>query len=147
MTKDIAERIKAIRLQKGIKAITVSRDVGISKGFYSLLENGKRNLSALNVRKISQALDVPVGMLFGEVPMPAADDSGKPARKHLRSINKNTLGRRLRPVLGARTDEAVDLLELWLEDPKEAKKLAKGKAVRAKAGRKPKGGTGAGRAA
>ena len=124
MTKDIAERIRTIRLQKGIKAITVARDVSISKGFFSLLENGKRNLSALHVRNIAEALDVPAGMLYGEVPMPPSGEAQEPERKHLRPINKNSLGRRLRPVLGERTSEAVDLLAVWLEDPKEAAKLA-----------------------
>jgi transcriptional regulator with XRE-family HTH domain len=124
VTKDIAERIRSIRLQKGIKAITVAKDVGISKGFFSLLENGKRNLSALHVRNIAEALDVPAGMLYGEVPMPPSGEVQEPERKHLRPINKNALGRRLRPVLGERTGDAVDLLAVWLEDPKEAAKLA-----------------------
>ncbi len=124
MTGDIAERIRTIRLQKGIKAITVARDVGISKGFFSLLENGKRNLSARHVRNIAQALDVSAGMLYGEVAMPQGDSKNvEPPREHLRPINWNTLGRRLRPVLGPRTDEAVDLLEVWLESPREAKRL------------------------
>ena len=129
MTSDIAERIRTIRLQKGIKAITVARDVGISKGFFSLLENGKRNLSAQHVRNIAQALDVPAGMLYGEVQMPPSNDAEKPKRKHLKPVNRNTLGRRLRPVLGPKTDEACDLLEVWLEAPQEARRLLEEKAV------------------
>ena len=42
----IAERIKRIRLLKEVPATEIAREIGVSRPYYSLLEGGKRRLSA-----------------------------------------------------------------------------------------------------
>jgi transcriptional regulator with XRE-family HTH domain len=123
MTSDIGERIRAIRLEKGMMLVTLAGEVGISKGYLSLLECGKRNFSAERVREIAAALEVSVGALYGETDWRDEVEPQEPKGKHLRRISRKSMRTRLRPLLRARTNKAVDLLELWLEAPEEARRL------------------------
>ena len=127
MVPDIGERIRAIRIEKGRKLVTLAHELGISKGYLSLLENGKRNFSAELVRRIATTLDVTIGALYGETDWRDEVDPVPADGKHLRRINRKSLRARLRPLLRARTNGAVDLLELWLESPEEARRLLKEK--------------------
>ena len=135
MAMDIGDRIRSIRLQKGIKATDVANQVGVGKSYLSLLEHGKRRLSADLVAKIAKVLGVPVATLYGEdvpvgEPVPPSGSG-----KHLRCINGRAVRKCLRPHLGAKTDAAVELLELWMEAPEEVRKQLE---ARSQAGRSRK---------
>ena len=136
MTPDIGERIRAIRLEKGMMLVTLAGQVGISKGYLSLLECGKRNFSAELVRRVATALDVSIGALYGETDWRDEVDPAPADGKHLRRISRKSMRTRLRPLLRARTNEAVDLLELFLDAPEEARLLLKEKAGKAQASTK-----------
>lgn len=126
MTSDIGPRIREIRLAKGATQNALARELGISKGFLCLLEQGKRSFKAGLVRDVAEALEVSAGALYGEwdwreeVPQDG---------QQVRRITKKDLRSRIRPVLGSKANGAVDLLAVWLKgsDGVEAGKRGGGK--------------------
>lgn len=62
----IGEVIKAKRVEKQISLVNFAREVGISPGYLSQLENGRKTNPQLEVMlKITQALDLDFDMLLG----------------------------------------------------------------------------------
>ena len=71
----IGDRIRKMRDEKGWTQDDLARAAGISKGFLSDVENGKRNISADNVLKVANALGASLEYLLrGSTPQdePAA---------------------------------------------------------------------------
>jgi transcriptional regulator with XRE-family HTH domain len=62
----IGPRLRHIRLEKGFTVETLAAAAGLNKGFLSRLERGTKRPSIETVLRLSAALDVPVGLLFGE---------------------------------------------------------------------------------
>src|ERR1700721_2323499 len=62
----IGPRLRHIRLQKGFTVEMLATAAGLDKGFLSRLERGTKRPSVETVLRLSAALDVPVGPLFGE---------------------------------------------------------------------------------
>lgn len=58
------QRIKAVRASKGLSQKKLSEDAGISVGFLSDVENGKRSVSLINAVNIAHALGVPLSVLI-----------------------------------------------------------------------------------
>ena len=115
LTIDIGERIRAVRCEIGMQLVELARQIGISKGYLSLLERGYRTLTAEQVRRMAGVLDISVSALYGETDwrdevVPTQKRKNPPAR-----ITKAELGRRLRPLLGSRAQGAVGFLARWLE--------------------------------
>jgi transcriptional regulator with XRE-family HTH domain len=63
---EIGPRVRHIRLEKGLTIETLAAAAGLDKGFLSRLERGTKRPSVETVLRLSAALDVPVGQLFGE---------------------------------------------------------------------------------
>ena len=62
---ELHEKIKKLRLDKGLKQIDVAKAAGIKQSSYSLIEFGKTKNISLDVAKgISIALDIPFDELF-----------------------------------------------------------------------------------
>jgi transcriptional regulator with XRE-family HTH domain len=57
----IGEKIRAIRLQKGLSQETLEQRSGIKRNFISLIENGHRGISYRTLEKIALAMSVSVG--------------------------------------------------------------------------------------
>lgn len=132
----ISGRIKSIRERKGLLAKNIAEQVDISRSYYSLMESGQRRIAAERMAEIARALDVPVAELYGEsVPRDAGRRRKKAAGKHLKPINGKSLGRRLRPVFGDRTTEAVEILETWWEAPEEIRKVLEERVAPTRPGR------------
>ena len=117
---DIAARIRKARLLAGKSATDVARQVGVSRPYYSLLETGKRRLSAEHVWKVAKFLGVSVAELYGESD---SQDRGegpisilRPG-EHMRRINRPALRRCLRPLLSDQTEDMVDCIEMMAESP------------------------------
>jgi transcriptional regulator with XRE-family HTH domain len=55
-----------MRLEKGLTVEMLAAAAGLNKGFLSRLERGTKRPSVETVLRLSAALDVPVGLLFGE---------------------------------------------------------------------------------
>jgi transcriptional regulator with XRE-family HTH domain len=58
--------LRHIRLEKGLTVETLAAAAGLNKGFLSRLERGTKRPSVETVLRLSAALEVPVGLLFGE---------------------------------------------------------------------------------
>lgn len=66
ISRTIGPRLRHIRLEKGFTVETLAAAAGLDKGFLSRLERGTKRPSVATVLRLSAALDVPVGQLFGE---------------------------------------------------------------------------------
>lgn len=66
MQIQVGEAIKAKRKEKKLSLTNFAREVGISPGYLSQLENGKKNNPKLEIMlKIAKALDIEIDMLLG----------------------------------------------------------------------------------
>jgi transcriptional regulator with XRE-family HTH domain len=63
----IGQRIKKKRTELGIKGIELAKKSGLSPGFISQIERNLVNPSISTLKKIGDALDVPIGILFEEL--------------------------------------------------------------------------------
>lgn len=66
ITPTIGPRLRHIRLEKGLTVEMLAAAAGLDKGFLSRLERGTKRPSVETVLRLSAALEVPVGLLFGE---------------------------------------------------------------------------------
>ena len=64
LTKKLGKRISQIRRQRHLTSERLAYENGISKGYLSDIENGKRLPSLKLLEKIAQALDVSLRDLF-----------------------------------------------------------------------------------
>ena len=53
----IGERIRKLRKDRGLSQEAFADLAGIDRTYLNSVENGKRNISIINLEKISQALD------------------------------------------------------------------------------------------
>lgn len=60
----IGNAIKICRTQKGINQLTLAKLAGISKSYLSLLEKDKRDPNIKTLKKISDAMNVPISILI-----------------------------------------------------------------------------------
>lgn len=60
----LGKQIKAIRLSKELVQDEVAHRADLARSYYSDVERGTRNVSALNLMKIARALGVEVGEIF-----------------------------------------------------------------------------------
>ncbi len=60
----LGKRIKRIRTQKNITQFKLAALCDFEKASMSRIESGKTNTTVLTLRKISSALEVPIGELF-----------------------------------------------------------------------------------
>ena len=61
---ELGQQIRAIRLSKGLVQDEVAHRAELARSYYGDVERGSRNVSALNLIKIAEALGVGVGELF-----------------------------------------------------------------------------------
>lgn len=60
----LGSNIRMIRASKGYSQEAFAHHVQLDRGYVGSVERGERNLSAVNLVKIANALGVPVGKLF-----------------------------------------------------------------------------------
>ena len=65
---NIGENIKKIRKEKGLPQKEVAAKVGSDQSNYNKMENGKREPSAMVLKKLSDLFDVPVDYFFNPNP-------------------------------------------------------------------------------
>jgi transcriptional regulator with XRE-family HTH domain len=73
----IGVRLRHIRQEKGMTMEELATAASVDKGFLSRLERGTKQPSVETVLRLSAALDVPIGQLFGEQ---TADDAVRISR-------------------------------------------------------------------
>lgn len=57
-------RVKELRLEKGLSQEKLANLAGVDRTYMTQVENGKRNISIENIRKICMALDVSLAVFF-----------------------------------------------------------------------------------
>lgn len=67
ITTKFGERIKQIRLSKGISQEKFALSIEMDRTYYASVENGKRNISIVNIEKIAKGLEVSLEELFKEI--------------------------------------------------------------------------------
>jgi transcriptional regulator with XRE-family HTH domain len=70
---ELGARIRAARQAQSISLSALGAKTGLSKGFLSQVENGASTPSISSVRKLSQALEIPLSTLLEDAP--ASDES------------------------------------------------------------------------
>lgn len=55
---DFGNRLKAIRLKKGLSQEKLALESSLDRTYISSVERGQRNISLLNIYKIAHALDI-----------------------------------------------------------------------------------------
>ena len=64
MENSVGNKIKTLRLQKGLNTKQLSQEANISAGMLSQLEKGSTQGSVETLRKIAKVLDVTIASLF-----------------------------------------------------------------------------------
>ena len=64
ITTKLGERIKQIRLNKGISQEKFALSIEMDRTYYASVENGKRNISIINIEKIAKGLEISLEELF-----------------------------------------------------------------------------------
>ncbi len=62
----IGQRIKAIREEKELSQKDIAYAADLDRSYIASVENGKRNISIVNIEKIAHALKVSVRMFFND---------------------------------------------------------------------------------
>ena len=60
----LGENIKTLRTKKKMTQGDVCRALNMDRGYMSAIENGKKNITLLQLEKIAKALGVPVDRLL-----------------------------------------------------------------------------------
>jgi len=71
--KLLGERVRQARARRGMSRKILARDSGVSERYLAQLETGQGNISILLLRRIAQALDLPLDALVLEGPEPPVD--------------------------------------------------------------------------
>ena len=76
--KNLAKNAKRFRLDKGLTQEMLASRAGVTRGYISLLEGGKKQPALLTLSKIADVLGVGVGEFFdGDPAGPISSISGK----------------------------------------------------------------------
>ena len=105
--------IRAWREAKGRTAASVAKAIGTSPGNYSDIENGKRGLSLLWLRRISKALGVPAGILADYAP---------------EQVPPDVFATMLDDVQVAALDDLKEVIRAILDTPRAPRELASSEA-------------------
>lgn len=63
-SKKLGNNLKKIRTAKGISQGDISRELGVSRGFISNIENGKTNPTLSTIARLAKSLKVPINELL-----------------------------------------------------------------------------------
>jgi len=108
----LGERVRGWRTERGVTRKALALSSGVSERYLAQLEAGEGNISVLLLRRIAQAMAVPIEELARE--HDAAARSARVALIGLRGAGKSTLGGKLAQSLG------VPFVELDREVEREA---------------------------
>ena len=62
--KKLGENIKKIRIKKKMTQGDICRKLNMDRGYMSAIENGKKNITLLQLEKLAKALNVSVDKLI-----------------------------------------------------------------------------------
>ena len=64
--KEIGNRIKELRNNAGISQMKLANLADLDRTYITSVENGKRNISIINIEKISKALNISLKEFFND---------------------------------------------------------------------------------
>lgn len=64
MLDQFGERLKELRKRSGISQEKFAAQIGMDRTYYASVENGKRNLSLMNIKKIADGFQLTISELF-----------------------------------------------------------------------------------
>ncbi len=62
--EDVGNRIRALRNSRGISQEMLAHEAGLDRTYITSVERGKRNISIVNLKKISDALHITLSDFF-----------------------------------------------------------------------------------
>lgn len=66
LKKAFGMRVRKLRTKKALSQEALALASGLDRTYIGGVERGERNISLVNIHKIAEALDVPLGKLFDE---------------------------------------------------------------------------------
>lgn len=63
----LGERIRSLRLECGLSQEKFSLKIGMDRTYFASVELGKRNISLMNIKKISDGLGISISELFEDI--------------------------------------------------------------------------------
>jgi transcriptional regulator with XRE-family HTH domain len=70
----VGQRIRELRTRQGLSQERLALECGLDRTYINSVENGRRNISIVNIEKIARALNVSLHLFFSS-PMFEDDDS------------------------------------------------------------------------
>ena len=64
ITIELGNRIKELRSKSGLSQEKFALKIGLDRTYYSSVENGKRNIAIINLKKIADGLEVSLSEMF-----------------------------------------------------------------------------------
>lgn len=64
ITIEVGKRIRELRLMTGLSQEKFALKIGLDRTYYSSVENGKRNIAIINLKKIADGLEVSLSEMF-----------------------------------------------------------------------------------
>ena len=64
ITKKLGKRIKELRVQTGLSQEKFALKIDMDRTYFASVEAGKRNISIINIKKISDRLGISLSKLF-----------------------------------------------------------------------------------
>jgi transcriptional regulator with XRE-family HTH domain len=62
--EQLGSRIRELRIEKGLSQEKLSFECGLDRTYIGSVERGERNIAAINLKKISKALNISISNLF-----------------------------------------------------------------------------------
>lgn len=62
--EEIGKRIKQLRQETGLSQEKFALKIGMDRTYYASVENGKRNISVINLEKIAKGFGISLSELF-----------------------------------------------------------------------------------
>jgi transcriptional regulator with XRE-family HTH domain len=119
----LSEKLRAIRKERGLTLQQVATASGLSKAFVSQIESGTANPSLASLKRVGNALDIPLAALFESTPNgpepatagPEGTDEVRVVRQHRRKKvvwpGRTTPSYLLTPDLRGKLEVLLDVLE------------------------------------
>ncbi len=74
-TQTPGQRIKRRRQELGLNQVALARAAGVTQGYLSAVETGRRHLGSATIKRLAEALDLPPAVIIGRA---AAHDNPQP---------------------------------------------------------------------
>jgi|TARA_B110001450_G_scaffold252489_1_gene274363 transcriptional regulator with XRE-family HTH domain len=67
LLKSLGDNLKKIRELKNLTQETLAYEAGFSRSYYTEVENGKRNISLINIKKLANVLGISLSEILKNI--------------------------------------------------------------------------------